>query len=154
MTNGKEKEDKMKTDEVFMNLLKEDMLNLRHQETQRMWIANIFVAIVVGTVVYLTQSFKEKDIPWFIPLIIFVISAICLLITLKLNKVFEETQNSIKNIFNEKKLPLGNDNQWQKYFVPMESTGIWKCLTVRCLYVILYLVVMVASLILFGFTLA
>ena len=130
----------MEKEEMYFNILKENWLHMRHQETQRMWIANIFVAIVVGTSAYLTTSgnYKLEDIPIFIPVIFLVISTICFLITLKLNKVFVETKNSTKRIFNKKKISLGKGVNWRNYTGMLESEGIWRALRVRYLYVFLY----------------
>ncbi len=138
----------------FVDILRENWLHMRHQETQRMWIANIFVAIVVGTSAYLAESGLEK-LPWFIPLIFFIISLFCLLVTLKLNKVFVETKKSTKSIFKDGKIYLGEQGDWRKYVGMLESTKwIWKVLRVRYLYVALYSIAILASLILLGFTLA
>ena len=130
----------MRTEEVFVAILKENLLFMKHQETQRMWIANIFVAIVVGTAAYLTKLDLDK-LPWFIPLIFFVISLFCLLVTLKLNKVFVETKNSTENIFKDGKIYLGEQRNWKEYVGMLESKErIWKILRVRYLYVALYII--------------
>ena len=143
----------MNTEDIFINILKENWLHMRHQETQRMWIANIFVAIVVGTSAYLAKLELEK-LPWFIPLIFFTISLFCLLVTLKLNKVFVETKNSTKNIFKDGKIYLGEQRNWKEYVGMLESKErIWKILRVRYLYVALYVIAIAASLSLLGLVL-
>jgi hypothetical protein len=135
----------MRSEEKFMNILKENWLQLRHQETQRTWTANIFIAIVVGASTYLSKT-ELNNIPLFIPLVFLTISVICLLVTLKVNKVFVETKKSIQNIFKDKKINLGKGQDWKKYVAMLESTGVWKVLRVRCLYVALYAVAIAASL--------
>ena len=69
-----------------------------------------------------------------------------------MNHIFGITQDAINAIFVDEKLPLGKD--WRKYVGGLKSKGKWKCLKVRYLYVILYSIVIVASLILLVFTLA
>ena len=136
----------MRSEEKFMNILKENWLQLRHQETQRTWTANIFIAIVVGASTYLSKM-GLNNIPLFIPLVFLAISVICLLVTLKVNKVFVETKNSILNIFKDGKISLGEAQDWRKYVAMLESTSrIWKILRVRYLYVALYAVAIAASL--------
>jgi hypothetical protein len=130
----------MESEEKFINILKENLLFMRHQETQRMWIANVFVAIVVGFLAYVGKN-GLASISWYIYLALTVVSLLCLLITLKVNKVFIETRNAIKNIFNDGKISIGKD--WHKYMLMLESKGIWKVLRVRYLYVALYVIAIV-----------
>jgi hypothetical protein len=134
----------MDEEEKFMNILRENWLQLRHQETQRTWTANIFIAIVVGASAYIGTTGLD-EIPTFIPLIFLTISVICLLVTLKVNKVFVETKKSIQNIFKDEKIPLGEEQAWKKYVAMLESTGIWKVLRVRYLYVALYAAAIIGS---------
>jgi hypothetical protein len=141
----------MNTENMYITILNENWRHMRHQETQRMWIANVFVALVVGVSAYLGKRGLE-ELPWFVPLAFLIISVFCLLITLKVNHIFEVTKEAISAIFEDEKIPFGKD--WKKYVGGLESKGKWKCLKVRYLYVILYSIVIVASLILLGFTLA
>ena len=135
----------MDKEEFYLNILKENWIHMRHQETQRMWIANIFVALVVGTSAYLTKSNGTTD-SLFIPIVFLIISILCLLITLKLNKVFIETKQATINIFVDKKIFLGDGVNWNSYMGSLQSKGIWKVLRVRYLYVTLYIIGIVASL--------
>ena len=103
VTDNKKCKDKDKCQsEIFLRILRENMLYLRHQETQRMWTANIFIAIVVGTLVYSIHVGIEQ-IPWFIPLAFLIVSTLCFLITMKLSQVFSKTQKSIVHIFEDGK---------------------------------------------------
>lgn len=141
----------MNTEDIFINILKENWLHMRHQETQRMWIANVFVALVVGVSAYLGKVGLE-ELSWFAPLAFLIISVLCLLITLKVNHIFGITKDAINAIFDDKKIPLGKG--WGKYVGGLKSKGKWECLKVRDLYVILYSIAIVVSLILLRFTLA
>ena len=123
----------------FIDILKENLLFMRHQETQRMWVGNIFVAIVVGTAAYLSKSVESlEDIPLFITVSFLVISLLCLLITLKLNHVFTKTKDASINIFNEGKISLVEQQDWHNYVLLLESTDRWTYLKVSYLYVLLY----------------
>jgi len=121
----------------FIDILKENLLFMRHQETQRMWIANVFVAIVVGFLAYVGKN-GLANISWYIYLALTVVSLLCLLITFKLNHVFVKTKDATKEIFDSGKVSLGLD--WKKYTVTLESEGIWgkPFLSVRWLYIALY----------------
>jgi len=138
-TRSDKKSREMRTQEVFLTILKENLLYMKHQETQRMWVANIFVAIVVGTAAYLSQSAKSlDDISLFIPVIFLIISLLCLLITLKVNYVFIKTKEASENIFDDGEISLGEQQDWRKYVLLLKSTGIWGVLRVSYLYVLLY----------------
>jgi len=141
----------MNTENMYINILKENWRHMRHQETQRMWIANVFVALVVGVSAYLGKV-ELKELSWFVPLAFLMISVLCLLITLKVNHIFGVTKDAISAIFDDEKIPLGKD--WEKYAGGLRSKGKWKYLKVRCLYIILYSIAIPASLILLVFTLA
>ncbi|MFC1896976.1 hypothetical protein ACFLX8_00180 [Chloroflexota bacterium] len=141
----------MNTANIFTNILNENWRHMRHQETQRMWIANVFVALVVGVSAYLGKEGVE-ELSWFMPLAFLIISALCFLITLKVNHIFGITKDAVSAIFNDEKIPLGKD--WENYVGGLKSKGKWKYLKVRFLYVILYLIAIVTSAILLGFTLA
>ena len=143
----------METEEVFINILRENLLHLRHQETQRMWSANVFVAIFVGASAYLGKE-GLAELSLAIPVIFFIISLLCLLITLKVNYVFTKTKDAIIKIFDDGKISLGKQQDWEKYVLLLKSTGGWECLRVRCLYVALYVLAIMASLILIGLVLA
>ncbi len=130
-------------EDKFISILRENWLHLRHQETLRMWSANVFIAIVVGALAYLGKAGLKE--PGHIPIVFIVISTLCLLVTLKTNKVFVETKNSIINIFQDGKLSLGSQTDWRKYVGMLESTGVWKILRIRYLYVALYVITIVAS---------
>jgi predicted Co/Zn/Cd cation transporter (cation efflux family) len=108
---------------------------MRHQETQRMWIANVFVAIVVGFFAYLGKN-GIASIHWYIYLAPIVVSILCLLITLKLNHVFTKTQDTTKKMLKDTRVSSGQD--WRKYVVTLESKGCWHTLQVRWLYITLY----------------
>jgi hypothetical protein len=125
----------MESEEKFINILKENLLFMRHQETQRMWIANVFVAIVVGFLAYVGKN-GLASISWYVYLTLTIISLLCLLITLKLNHVFTKTKDATKAILNSRKVSLGRD--WKRYMVTLESTGLWKVLKVSYLYDLLY----------------
>jgi uncharacterized MAPEG superfamily protein len=146
----------MDIEQVYLEISRENWLHMRHQETQRMWIANVFVALVVGVSAYLGKVSLEditlKNITWLVPLAFFIISVLCLLITLKLNHIFEITKDAVIAIFDEKKIPIGEN--WEKYVGGLKSKGNWKYLKVRHLYLILYSISIAASLIFFGYTLA
>ena len=137
----------MESEEKFINILREDLLHLRHQETQRMWSANVFVAIIVGASAYLGKE-GLTGLPLAIPVVFLIISLLCLLITLKVNYVFTKTKDAIIKIFDDGKISLGEQQDWRKYVLLLESTGIWKMkfLRVRCLYIALYAIAIVASL--------
>ena len=141
----------MNTEDIYINILNENWRHMRHQETLRMWTANVFVALVIGISTYFSRV-GLKELSWFVPLAFFMISVLCLLITLKVNHIFGVTKDAIIAIFDDEKIPLGKD--WEKYVGGLKSKGKWKCLKVRCLYVILYSITIPASLILLGFTLA
>jgi hypothetical protein len=149
----------MTNDELFFNIFKENMIHLIHQETQRMWIANIFMSTVAGVVAYLTTTFNSEitfcplkiqesnEISWFVPLAFLIISSICLLVTLKLNDVFNEAKKSAIKIFEDEKISLGTYNRLQ-YVGMLKSTSIvGKILKVRCLYIALYIIAIIASII-------
>jgi len=98
----------MNTEDMFINILRENWLHMRHQETLRMWSANVFVAVVVGVLAYVSKE-GLKELPLFVPLALLIVSVLSLLITLKTNKVFVETKNSIISIFSDGKINLGSD---------------------------------------------
>ena len=141
----------MNEDSVFIEILRQNWNHMRQQETLRMWIANVFVALVVGVSAYLGKV-GLKELSWFVPFSFLMISVLCLLITLKVNHIFGVTKDAISAIFDDEKIPLGKD--WEKYVGGLNAKGKWKRLKVRCLYVILYLIAIPVSLILLGFTLA
>ena len=133
----------MDNEQTFIEILRQNWLHMRHQETLRMWIGNVFIAIVVGVLAFLGTK-EVEEVPWFLPAALLIISVLSLLMTLKVNEVFSEAQKSIKNIFIDEKIPLGKD--WEKYVGGLKSKGKWKYLKVRCLYVALYSVAIAASL--------
>ena len=146
----------MNNQDVFIEILMENWRHLRHQETVRMWIGNVFIAIVVAMSAYLGKTLLDiTQVPIFVPIVILVVSILCLLVTLKTNKVFKETQNSIINIFEDKRITFENQEDWRKYVGMLQSTNVvWdKILRVRCLYVALYVIAIIASLIWFVFLL-
>lgn len=127
----------MDREEVFLSILKENLLFMRHQETQRMWIANVFVAIVVGFLAFVGKDLA--NLPWYLCLALSMLSVLCLLITLKLNYVFVRTRDATRQILDSEGIPsLGKD--WDKYMATLYSKGRWDfpLLKVRCLYIILY----------------
>ncbi|MFH1383166.1 MAG: hypothetical protein ABIH70_09810 [Chloroflexota bacterium] len=140
----------MNTQNIYINILSENWRHMRHQETQRMWIANVFVALVVGVSAYLGKV-ELEELSWFVPLAFLIISVLCLLITLKLNHIFGVTKDAISDIFEDKKILL--EDNWGKYVGGLKSKGKWEHLKVRCLYVILYSIAIVISLILLVLTL-
>lgn len=148
----------METGKIFLKILEENLAFQRHQETQRMWMANIFIAIIVGTLVYSIKTCTNMEIeqspctdieqiPWFIPLAFLIISTICFLVTMKLNKVFAKTQESIENIFKDGKIPGVKGAQGRrKYMAGTKSEKwIWKILRVRYLYLALYILAIIGS---------
>ncbi len=137
----------MDKNEMLLNILKEHMLYQRHQETQRMWTANIFIAVVVGTLVYSINTGFE-NIPWFIPLAFLIISTICLLITSKLNTVFSRTQNTMENTFKDiSHFKKSKDKDWNNYMWGRKSPGgLWSALRIRYLYLALYTLAIIGSL--------
>ncbi len=143
----------MESEEKFINILRENLLHLRHQETQRMWSANVFVAIFVGASAYLGKE-GLTGLPLAIPVVFLIISLLCLLITLKVNYVFAKTKDAIIKIFDDGKISLGEQQDWEKYLLLLKSTGGWECLRVRFLYIALYALAIMASLILIGVVLA
>jgi len=131
---------------AFIEVLRQNWSHLRQQETLRMWIGNVFIAIVVATAAYLGKAVSEgQQIPVFVPIVILMVSLICLGVTLKANKVFVETKKSIINIFQDKKIDLGVDD-WRKYVGMLESRSrFYKILRIRYLYVFLYGIVIATS---------
>ena len=139
----------MRTEEVFLTVLRENLLFMKHQETQRMWVANIFVAIVAGTLAYLAKL-ELNEIPWFIPLFFLIISLFCFFVTLKLNKVFDETKKATLKIFDDKKISLGKETKWKEYVLTLKVEGRWwKHLKARTLYAGLFALATLASLFFF-----
>lgn len=136
----------MDSDEVFLSILKENLAFMRHQETQRMWIANVFVAIVVGFLAFVGKGLVV--VPWYLYLALSMLSLLCLLITLKLNYVFVETRDATRRILDYGKIPcLGKD--WAQYMAILYSKGKWnyRLLAVRWLYIVLYIVAAVGFLV-------
>ena len=134
----------MVRDEALLNILKEHMLFQRHQEMQRMWTANIFIAIVVGTLVY-SANLGLENLPWFIPLAFLIVSTICLLITLKLNAVFAKTQDAMKDTFNDISHFAGTGD-WNTYMRGRKSEKeLWAILRIRYLYLALYILAMIVA---------
>ena len=137
----------MNNDELYLSIFKENLLHLRHQETQRMWIANIFMATVAGVVAYLTKSEDSISITWYVPCAFLIISTICLLVTLKLNDVFNAAKKSAIKIFDDKKVSL-DVADWLQYVGMLKSTSQFgRIFKVRHLYVALYLIAITVSLI-------
>jgi hypothetical protein len=126
----------MQPDEVFFNTLKENLLFMRHQETQRMWIANVFVAIVVGFLAFIGKE-GFMSLQWYGYMALTIISILCGLITLKLNYVFDKTQEATKKLLNDGKIQDLKE-VYKNYLIPLESQGCWKLLRVRDLYLTLY----------------
>ena len=128
----------MNEEEFFLNLLKENWINARHQETQRMWFANIFSAIFVGTLAYVAHQ-RCGGISQYLPYGLLAISIIGLLITMKVNRVFEDYKQSIKNILQNELFHLKDDKRLSYYtgMFTADKTR-WKYIKVRCLCISLY----------------
>ncbi len=141
----------MKENGVFIEILRQNWNHMRQQETLRMWIGNVFMAIIIATSAYLGQvvSSRQQDlttIPIFVPIVILVFSFLCLGVTLKANHVFVETKESTKNIFKDKKIDLGNEVDWHRYVGMLESTSKrGKILKIRQIYVFMYIITIIAS---------
>jgi hypothetical protein len=133
----------METEERFVAILHENWINARHQESQRMWFANVFSAIFVGTLAYVS-TIKLDELHWLRPSGLLVVSIVCLLVTMKLNRIFDDYKKSIKSILDSGKVNLGlrEDEDWNDYvgMFRSDSLKIWRILRVRCLCIFLYLV--------------
>jgi len=140
---------KVEPNEFFMNLLKENWANARHQESQRMWFANIFSAIFVGILAYVAQQ-GLSGIHWLLPSGLLAISVIGLLVTMKVNRVFDDYKQAIKKIFEDKRELLGfNANEKRDDYIGMfkaDETCRWRIIRVRYLYIALYSIGIAASL--------
>ncbi|MCK4273312.1 MAG: hypothetical protein KAW90_00360 [Dehalococcoidales bacterium] len=106
----------MKEEEIYINIMKENWLHARHIETERMWFANIYAVIIVAVTAYVAQHgigyFSIATLK-IIVIVLLLISLIWFFITLKLNFAFKNHMDAIKKIFDDKKIPLGND--WKLY---------------------------------------
>ena len=142
----------MNENSVFIEILRQNWNHMRQQETLRMWIGNVFMAVVVATSAYLGQAVSNGEqnfttVPIFIPIVILLFSVLCLGVTIKANHVFVETKNSTINIFNDKKINLGSEVDWHKYVGMLESRSrLGKILKIRIIYVLMYIAVIIASL--------
>jgi len=127
--------------EVYLSIIKENKEHARHIETERMWFANIFAAIIVGTIAYLSEVGLE--IP---PLIILSLFAVfCLLVTIKLNSAFSYHMKAIESVFKDKKIFLGDKEEWRVYMgMPSREGRIWKLLSVAKLTVAFYTTAIIA----------
>ncbi|MBA7663370.1 hypothetical protein ES703_71410 [subsurface metagenome] len=125
----------MDKEKLFVEILKENWQHARHIETERMWFVNIFAAIIVGTIAYLSEVGLEV-----LPLIILIVFALfCLLVTIKLNIAFATHMKAIESIFKDKKLLLGDKKEWRTYMgMPSRKGKIWKILSVAKLTVFFY----------------
>ena len=125
----------MENSEVFVDILKENWLHARHIETERMWFANIFAAIIVGATAYLSKAGLE--VPPLIVLVVF--SLFCLLVTIKLNAAFGTHMQAIESIFKDGKIVIGDKDEWRKYMgMPSREGWIWKILSVGKLTLFFY----------------
>ena len=128
----------MENSAVFIDILKENWLHARHVENGRMWFANIFAAIVVGTLAYLSKVGLEV-----LPLLVLlIISIFCLWVTIKANAEFANHMKAIEEIFNDGKIPLGvgEQTEWRKYMgMPLSAKGgIWRILRISIAFIFLY----------------
>ncbi len=127
---------------VFIDIMKENWLHARHVETERMWFVNIFAAITVGTIVYLSKMGLEV-----FPLIVLLLfSLFCLWVTIKLNAEFGNHMKAIENIFEDGKIPVGKQTEWRKYMgMPLSAMGgKWRILRVGIAFISFYGVVIIA----------
>ena len=130
----------MENQAMFIDILKENWLHARHVESERMWFSNIFAAITVGTVAYLSKV--GLQVPPLLVLLIF--SLFCFLVTIKLNASFANHMKAIESIFEDGKIALGDQNEWRKYMGMLLKEGIiWKILRVGILTVYLYLLAII-----------
>ena len=130
----------MENQAMFFDILKENWLHARHVESERMWFTNIFAAITVGTVAYLSKV--GLQVPPLLVLLIF--SLFCFLVTIKLNASFAGHMKAIESIFEDGKIALGDQNEWRKYMgMPLREGIIWKILRVSILTVSLYLLAII-----------
>jgi cobalamin biosynthesis protein CobD/CbiB len=121
---------------AFLEIFKQNWNHMRQQETIRMWVGNVFIALMVAMSAFLVSR-DNLEVPVFVPIVVLVFSIFCLLVTLKTNHVFDETQKSTKNLLNDGKI-VSDLKDWRKYVGMLESKGIWKLIKIRYLYVALY----------------
>ncbi len=130
----------MADETVYIEIVKENWLHARHVESERMWFTNIFAAITVGTVAYLSKV--GLQVPPLLVLLIF--SLFCFLVTIKLNASFAGHMKAIESIFEDGKIALGNQNEWRKYMgMPLREGIIWKILRVSILSISFYVLAII-----------
>jgi hypothetical protein len=108
----------MDNKELFVEILKENWQHARHIETERMWFANIFAAVIVGAIAYLSKVGLEMYPLW----VLIGFAVFCLLVTIKLNAAFATHMKAIESIFSDKKIILGDKEEWRIY-MGMPSRG-------------------------------
>lgn len=123
----------------FIDIMKENWLHARHIETERMWFANVFVAIIAGTAAYLSK--KELELP---PLpilyILLIISIFWLCLTIKLNAAFGNYIRAIQHIFDNEKIPQVAKAEWRTYMgMPLSAKGgVWKIFRASYFLILFY----------------
>ena len=132
----------MQESNVFIDILKENWLHARQVVNERMWFANIYAVIVVGTLTYLSNVGLEL-----LPLSgLLVFSLFCLWVTIKLNAELGNHMKAIENIFDDGKISLGEQADWRKYMGMALSFrgGIWKIIRVGPAFISLYTIAIIA----------
>ncbi len=127
---------------AFIDIMKENWLHARHVESGRMWFANIFATIIVGTSAYLSKVGLDV-----LPLLVLLIfSLFCLWVTIKLNAEFANHMKAIETIFNDGKIALGDKKEWRKYMgMPLSAKGgKWSIIRVSIAFITFYVVAIIA----------
>ncbi len=142
---------KMQENSTFIDLTRENWLQVRHIDTVRVLLAMAYAAIFTATLAYIVQR-GVKNLPadhiivLLLPLL--VISAVWLGFTLNLNAEAGNYIRAIRNAFNDGKIVTCDKDEWQRYIgMPLSpAEGISKWLTTGNLLALWYLLVGAASL--------
>lgn len=137
---------------TFMEIMKENWLQVRHIVTVRMLLVIAYAALFTTTLAYVgirgVNNLKADNIIMLL-LPLLVISAVWLVITLKLNAEAGNYVCAIRKAFVDGKIALGDNDDWQSYMgMPLSpSGGILKWFTVGNLLVLFYSLVGMSSLV-------
>jgi len=141
---------KLLENSTFMEIMKENWLQVRHIVTMRILLAVAYAAFVAATLAYVVYRGTNNlpagnTIVLFLPLL--VISAVWNGITLRLNADAEDYFHAIRNAFVDGKI-VGERYWWLYMGMPRSPRGrISKWLTAGNLLVLFYSVVGMASLV-------